>query len=372
VNDQVARRRRSTDRYSQYQSLPIVQAATNTQNESVDDLPLPPTPTTTNHPQENHYRYESIPNQDRNARTSSASMSSSSSATKRSQSQPPKSLTSLLNGNHASSPSHLTNGTGTVIPAPQIDRHKKPGSARIVRDGYHTYSVHRSPAQVNGDNSSLDRRGHIRDMKMTVYDGTGYGTTVVTPNGHGSTSPDTVGSRPVVSNNGLYTTARYHRSQSQEPGYKAIYSNGYGRPEKTTSGGRPVVQPSSVTNVYKPVPPPKPTSYPSHSMSIYGNTSAAGKQGTVTSFTAAAAVEGNYMNSNPPPPNSFNGLAAKNEDDSGQGSSLDRDYGLYNNEPRYVSFCNFFIYRLHLSIFIDTRRMLRNASRFHEKKKKKS
>ena len=118
------------------------------------------------------------------------------------------------------------------------------------------------------------------------------------------------------------------------------HTNGYAR------GGfpdyKPVPPPKS--NAYKPVPPPKPKSGSNNN-----------------------TPEGNYMNSNgnanappPPPVNNGGGYASSglhyhssnikngkptfmngnnrygNQDDvdSGQGSSLDRDYGLYNNYPK--------------------------------------
>ena len=75
----------------------------------------------------------------------------------------------------------------------------------------------------------------------------------------------------------------------------------------------PKSSPYSTNNggVTKPVPPPKPKSYPNY------NTNAK-----------------NYQHSTSLYSNSRNGIP---DDDSGQGSSLDRDYGIYNNEPRYAN-----------------------------------
>ena len=130
-----------------------------------------------------HYRYEAIP--ERKSRTSTTSMSSSSSAAKRSQSQPPKSLPPILNGTsglaNGNGSNGLVNGNGSnglttvngngsdsmVIqqPAPTIERHKKP--SRVPSNGYHTYNSHRSSSQLQYPNeSSLDKRNHMRDMKM--------------------------------------------------------------------------------------------------------------------------------------------------------------------------------------------------------------
>lgn len=131
---------RHDSKYAQYQSLPI---ATNPNEEdTVDNLPLPPTPTVQHEQQA--YRYESLP--ERTARTSSASISSSSSTTRRSH---------QINGGGDSSPK-----TPIVQTPPSIDRHSKP--SRMPRDGYHTYNANRRPSASD----SIERRAHIRDMKM--------------------------------------------------------------------------------------------------------------------------------------------------------------------------------------------------------------
>ena len=104
---------------------------------------------------------------------------------KRSQSQPPKSLPPTLNGTsglaNGNGSNGLVNGNGSngltavngngsnsmVIqqPAPTIERHKKP--SRVPSNGYHTYNSHRSSSQLQYPNeSSLDKRNHMRDMKM--------------------------------------------------------------------------------------------------------------------------------------------------------------------------------------------------------------
>ena len=129
--------------------------------DSVDELPLPPTPTV-----HQEYRYEAISDIRRTPRTSTSSTISP----KRSQSQPPKSLP-VMNGNGNIGNGNIGNvGNGNIsnvsnghlgITPPMIDRHSKP--SRISRDGYHTYNSHRSPQATDG---SLDRRTHMRDMKM--------------------------------------------------------------------------------------------------------------------------------------------------------------------------------------------------------------
>ena len=58
------------------------------------------------------------------------------------------------------------NGVGITSP-PNIDRHSKP--SRISRDGgFHTYNAHRNHQHYHNHavDGSLDRRTHVRDMKM--------------------------------------------------------------------------------------------------------------------------------------------------------------------------------------------------------------
>ena len=252
---------RRLPKHSQYQSLPPIPK----QQDSVDELPLPPTP---KNAMENPYRYESLNDQQnhRQPRTSTTSISSSSSS-KRSQSQPPHSLTAATIGQ---------NGSASKALAPSIDREKKP--TRIPKDsGFHTYNHSRQ-----------------KPSKMTIYDA--YATNPAT----------TTSSTASIITSGHYTTGRYHRSQSQNPTYDPykLYSNG--------------TNDHTIKNGIKPVPPPKPKSYPTNGRVSNGSA----KHMASTSF-----VEGNYMNSYGP-----------GESDSGQGSSLDqRDYGIYNNEPRYAN-----------------------------------
>merc|ERR1711971_433094 len=302
----------------QYATLPL-------QSDSVDELPLPPSPLNNI---ENPYRYEAIP--ERKSRTSSTSMSSSSSA-KRSQSQPPKSLPPTLNGSssavaiNGSGSNGLTpvngNGSNSMViqqPAPTIERHKKPSG--VPSNGYHTYNSHRSSSQLQYPNeSTLDKRNHMRDMKMTIYDAYGNGQVVNTP-------PTSNPSNTASISNGIYNTAtRYHRSQSQDPTYKSLHTV---QPQKSLNSSNGGV-------IGKPVPPPKPKSYPNP------------PQSRSTHFATTSFVESNYMNSlTQPYSNGNNGItngnngitngingntrqnqgAPINDDDSGQGSSLDRDY----------------------------------------------
>ena len=246
---------RRRPKQSPYQSLQLPPV----RKDSINDLPLPPTP---KNAQENPYRYETISTVERKPRTSTNSLSSSSSS-KRSQSQPPHSLT-----NGTLSPSGVPNGTPQGTLGPSIDREKKP--SRVPKDsGLHTFN-------------------HQKPSKMTIYDA--------------YASPTSAAS------SGLYSaTGRYHRSQSQIP---------YDDQRRSYSNGDHSIKPMHSN----PVPPPKPKSYPNNGGRALGSHMAS------TSF-----VESNYMNSLPQ-------NYKQGDEDSGQGSSLDqRDYGIYNNEPRYAN-----------------------------------
>lgn len=270
-----------SNRQASYTTLPL-----HSQTDSVDELPLPPTPLNA---VENPYRYESIPEPSsvsssrRKSRTSATSISSS--ASKRSQSQPPKSLPPMMpNGSPPSPP---------VQPPPSVERHKKP--SRLPRDGgYHTYSSrrhHNGNAGLAEAQGSLDRRTHLRDLRMTVYDAYGNGQQVSTP-------PTATGT------NGIYATTSRYRSQD----YHSLMSMSSGHA--------------------KPVPPPKPKSYPYH------RTNGTQQHLASTSFVG----EGTYMNSLPPSTNghgTYSNARQLNDDDSGQGSSLDRDYAIYNNDHHH-------------------------------------
>ena len=164
---------------------------------------------------------------------------------------------------------------------------------------------------------------------QTIYDAYGNGQVVNTPP---TSNPSTT-----ASINGIYnTTTRYHRSQSQDPTYKALHTV---QPPKSLNSSIG----SGGVAVGKPVPPPKPKSYPNPPQSSRAN-----------HFATTSFVESNYMNSltnnqtytngngmpNRSNGNGSNGLAVVNgngcklpinDDDSGQGSSLDRDYAIYNN-----------------------------------------
>jgi len=202
---------RRLPKHSQYQSLPPIPK----QQDSVDELPLPPTP---KNAMENPYRYESL--NDRQPRTSTTSISSSSSS-KRSQSQPPHSLTAATIGQNGATIGQ--NGSASKALAPSIDREKKP--TRIPKDsGFHTYNHSRQ-----------------KPSKMTIYD-----AYAASPNTSSTTSTAS------IITSGHYTTGRYHRSQSQNPTYDPykLYSNG--------------TNDHTIKNGIKPVPPPKPKSYPTN------------------------------------------------------------------------------------------------------------
>ncbi len=161
-----------------------------------------------------------------------------------------------------------------------------------------------------------------------------------------------------LNSNGLYSaTTRYHRSQSQDTNYRALYpnTNGYASmpPTSTTgsspsanlrNGGPPPLPPPLMQKSspsYKPVPPPKPKNYPPrmtgghhHNQNGHAQNGLGAQQ--QQHMQSTSFVESNYMNAG-------NGKTGAGDDDSGQGSSLDRDYGLYNNtagvtsEPRYAN-----------------------------------
>ena len=153
--------------------------------DSVDNLPLPPTPTVNQ-----EYKYEAISdivsrntnNTTKTTRTprtstSSSTISNNNPIAKRSQSQPPKSLPPMMSNGNTSINGNggihgnggingAINGVGITSP-PNIDRHSKP--SRISRDGgFHTYNAHRNHQHYHNHavDGSLDRRTHVRDMKM--------------------------------------------------------------------------------------------------------------------------------------------------------------------------------------------------------------
>lgn len=225
------------------------------------------------------------------------------------------------NNSPQKSPPKTSNG----IP-PKIERHKKPNRS--------------PPEKLQG---SLERPSQLNNLKMSVYDaydpynGSPYDSSPRYKNNsngayrssaslqdHGYRAPDPYRSypdpgyrpAPPPSMPDTYATSGYKPNYAMTNGY----SNG-----NRYSDYKPVPPPKS--NAYKPVPPPKPKS------STNSNT------------------EANYINNNAPPSTSAYGSSSvhyhssnvnksmfrySNADDidSGQGSSLDRDYGLYNNYPK--------------------------------------
>lgn len=107
-------------------------------------------------------------------------------------------------------------------------------------------------------------------------------------------------------------------------GYKPNYpmTNGYSNGNRYADY-KPVPPPKS--NAYKPVPPPKPkSSTNSNTEANYINNNAP------TSAYGSSSVHYHSSNVN----KSTFRYSNADDIDSGQGSSLDRDYGLYNNYPK--------------------------------------
>ncbi len=227
---------------------------------------------------------------------------------------------------------------GPAVP-PKIERHKKPN--RSPRET----ASNSSPTKHN----SLDRPSQLGNLKMSVYDAYDpynnydssprYKPTNGGTNGYRSSASlhDPGYRQPNFEMNGYGAGGRAYPPVSHPPpipstdpngiGYN---SNGYNKPfingnGYSSNGGRypdykPVPPPK--TGPYKPVPPPKPRSNNGANEANYINNN--NPYGTTTSSM-------HYHSSNVKPSN--NGLFNRYNDDvdSGQGSSLDRDYGLYNN-----------------------------------------
>lgn len=211
---------------------------------------------------------------------------------------------------------------------PKIERHKKPN---------------RSPREQSTNSTkhnSLDRPSQLNNLKMSVYDafdpynGTGNPPTYdssprykSTTNGYkSSASLHDPGYR--VPNVDQYGSTRNYPDPAnyrppvpptpeQYSGYKPNYpmTNGYSNGNRYPDY-KPVPPPKS--QPYKPVPPPKPKGGNGNQENNYINNNNYG----------SSSVHYHSSNINQKP-----GYRYTNGDDvdSGQGSSLDRDYGLYNN-----------------------------------------
>ena len=119
------------------------------------------------------------------------------------------------------------------------------------------------------------------------------------------------------------SVGNYRAPSLQDPTYRSNYpANGYRYPDY-----KPVPPPKSAA--YKPVPPPKPKSSNGHvNEGNYMNNNGG--------YAPASSLHYHSSNINNKPV-FMNGNTHRygSEDvDSGQGSSLDRDYGLYNNYPK--------------------------------------
>ena len=219
-----------------------------------------------------------------------------------------------------------------------------------------------TPSQPNGSNNSPNQQQGINPRQMremsTESNGGGYRS--------GSSSNRAHYSSPPTSNT---LTNGYESSPSSKYSTTPVQQTPY-----RYADYKPIPPPK--TSVYKPVPPPKPKAYPRNGGSTQQQpmvNGMGGPQGTVggsnginTQPASLPIVEGNYMNSGPQmnsggyatanhgtnrsnniqyQSSQFNGhqnpysrgnLQTNNYDeDSGQGSSLDRDYGHYNNNNGY-------------------------------------
>ena len=220
-----------------------------------------------------------------------------------------------------------------------------------------------TPTQQNGSNGSPNQQQQqpqsmnqrqVREMS-TESSGGGYRS--------GSSSNRALYASPPTSNT---LTNGYESSPSSKYSTTPVQQTPY-----RYSDYKPIPPPK--TSVYKPVPPPKPKSYPRNGgtpqqqppmMNGMGGPHGAvgATNGMSTQPTSLPIVEGNYMNSGPQL--NSGGYATANhgatrsnnlhyqssqynghqnpygrgsqktnnyDEDSGQGSSLDRDYGHYNN-----------------------------------------
>ena len=253
----------------------------------------------------------------------------------------------------------MNNGTG----APMIDQSSSQMNGSRPRSSH--YDTAPSSQLPNGSNGSPNQQQaqinprQIREMS-TESNGGGYRS--------GSNSNRALYASPPTSST---ITNGYESSPSSKYSTTPVQQNPY-----RYSDYKPIPPPK--TSVYKPVPPPKPKAYPrnggngSQQQPLYNGMG--GPQGTATGMngintqpTSLPIVEGNYMNSGPQinsggyatanhgthrsnnmhyqSSNQYNGhhnpysrgnqQPNNYDEDSGQGSSLDRDYGHYNNNNGY-------------------------------------
>ena len=257
--------------------------------------------------------------------------------------------------NHHTSP-HSMNGIGTMVDQGQAHVNgNRPRSSHYDSTPTHQNESNHSPNQQPAVNHR-----QMREMSQESSGG-GYRS--------GSSSNRALYASPPSTSN---ATNGYESSPSSKYSTTPVQQQQY-----RYSDYKPIPPPK--TSVYKPVPPPKPKSYPrnggpSHHQPIMNGM--IGSQGTIgvnngisTQPASMPIVEGNYMNSGAQinaggyaaashvttrgnslhyHSSQYNGhqnpYARGNQpqqsnnvdDDSGQGSSLDRDYGHYNNNNGYA------------------------------------
>ena len=250
----------------------------------------------------------------------------------------------------------MNNGIGSSM----VDGNQQMNGNRPRSSHYDTTPSSQLP---NGSNSSPNQQPVINQRQVREMsaesNGGGYRSS--------SNSNRALYATPPTSNT---MTNGYESSPSSKYSTTPVQQNPY-----RYSDYKPIPPPK--TSVYKPVPPPKPKAYPrnggngSQQQPIYngmGGPQNGGTNGMNTQPTSLPVVEGNYMNSGPQinaggyatanhgthrsnnmqyqSSNQYNGhqnpysrgnqQSNNYDEDSGQGSSLDRDYGHYNNNNGYA------------------------------------
>ena len=192
-----------------------------------------------------------------------------------------------------------------------------------VYDAYDPYNSnpYDSSPRYKSNNPTRPDNGYRSSASM--HDPAGYRAPSLQDPGYRAPSLQDAAYRTPSLQDPTYRSSNLQQ-QPQDPGYRTNYpiGNGYnGYPDY-----KPVPPPKS--NAYKPVPPPKPKSSngsinPPESNYMNSNSNPGGYASSV-----------HYHSSNINKPMFMNGNRYSDEVDSGQGSSLDRDYGLYNNYPK--------------------------------------
>ena len=242
------------------------------------------------------------------------------------------------------------NGIGTSI--------NDQGSSNVNGNRPRSSHYDTTPTQQNGSNQSPNQQQAIshRQMREMSAESSGGGYR------SGSSSNRALYASPPTSST---VTNGYESSPSSKYSTTPVQQTPY-----RYSDYKPIPPPK--TSVYKPVPPPKPKSYPRgtpQSQQPMMNGMVGPSNGLSSQPSSMPIVEGNYMNSGPQI--NSGGYATANhgtnrgnnlhyhssqynghqnpysrgnqqhqqtnnfDEDSGQGSSLDRDYAQYNNNNGY-------------------------------------